>query len=151
MGELQIVLGQPSLAVAYGNKSIQLDMDYWRGYYVRGTGLCLTRECETGLVALRQAIALQPANAALQLNLCSVLVWNGLYEASLPECTAAIQMGGDEVLAQAYYLRSQAYKALGNAAPAAADLVMAKKLGFDVTQDVFQIVEPGSIPEGLLE
>jgi tetratricopeptide (TPR) repeat protein len=151
MGELQIVLQQPSLAVAYGNKAVQLDEASWRGHYVRGTGLCLSGDCEAGLTSLRRAIALQPGNAALQLNLCSVLVWNGMYEESLPECTAVIQTGDTTVLAQAYYLRSQAYMALGNTAPAAADMVMADAFNFDETRDVLQIVKPESIPRGLLE
>jgi tetratricopeptide (TPR) repeat protein len=149
MGELQIILGQPSLAVAYGNKAVQLDAASWRGHSVRGTGLCLSGDCETGLISLRRAIALQPDNAALQLNLCSVLVWNGFHKESLPECTAAIQTGDARVLAQAYYLRSRAYEALGNVEQSAADLVMAKTHDFDEARDMLQIVKPESIPPGV--
>lgn len=151
MGELQIVLQQPSLAVAYANKAIQLDAASWRGHYVRGTGLCLTGDCVPGLASLRHAIALQPGNVALQLNLCSVLVWNGLYEESLPECTAVIHTGDPAVLAQAYYLRGQAYKALGNMVSAEADLDMAKAYHFDESQDVLQIVTPESLPRGVTQ
>jgi predicted Zn-dependent protease len=151
MGELQIVLGQPSLAVAYGNRAVKLDALSWRGHYVRGTALCLSGQCESGLESLRHAVGLQPGNAALQLNLCSVLVWNSLHQESLPECTRVIQAGDETVLGQAYYLRSQAHSSLGNAEQAAADLAQAKYSGFNAKRDTLQIVKPESIPPGVVE
>jgi tetratricopeptide (TPR) repeat protein len=146
MGEVQITLGQPSLAVAYGLRAQALDASSWKGYYVAGTGFCLSGEHDECFEQLDHAVTLAPGNQGLRLNLCSSQVWAGRYKEAMRSCSAVIDSGVSELQASAYFLRGQAHQLSGDESAARQDLEQATRLGFDVGHSQLQIVDPKSVP-----
>jgi tetratricopeptide (TPR) repeat protein len=146
MGEVQLTLGQPPLAVAYGQRAQVLDASAWQGYYVAGTGFCLSGKYDACFKQLDRAVALAPDNHGLRLNLCSSQVWAGRYQEARDSCSTVINSGIGELQARAYYLRGRAYQLAGDEAAARQDLEQAAGLGFNAGQDQLQIIDPKSVP-----
>lgn len=149
MAEVQLALGQAPFAVAYGRRAVELDASVWQTNYALGTALCMAGDCPSGLDYLRQADKLEPTNLRLQLNLCSAYVWAGQHEQAFESCSAIIKTKDKDVLAQAYYLRSQANSALGKQQQATEDLRQANKHGFNKKGDVLQVIDPESVQKYL--
>ena len=149
MAELQITLGQASLAVAYARRAVEFDAAVWQANYVLGTALCMVGDCQAGLDYLRHASKLEPTNLRLQLNLCSAYVWAEQNAQAIASCSSIINSDNKAVLAQAFYLRSQANKALGHLQEAEQDMQEAKRRGFNAKRDVLQVITPESVLRAL--
>ena len=149
MAEVQMTLGQAPFAVAYARRAVELDASVWQANYALGTALCMAGDCPSGLDYLRYASKLEPANPRLQLNLCSAYVWVGQHAQAIASCSAIIDSDNKGVSAQAYYLRSQAKKALGRLREAEQDMQQAKQRGFNAKRDVLQVIAPESVPREL--
>jgi len=149
MAELQMTLGQAPFAVVYARKAVNLNASLWQAYYALGTALCMVGDCPTGIDYLHYANKLEPDNPRLQLNLCSAFAWTGQHELVIKTCSTLIDSDSKDVLAQAYYLRSQANKALGHRHEAEQDIQEAERRGFNTKRDVLQVIAPDSVPPSL--
>jgi predicted Zn-dependent protease len=149
MAEVQMTLGQAPFAAAYARKAVDLDASAWQANYALGTALCMAGDCPSGLDYLRYASKLEPANPRLQLNLCSAYAWAGQHAQVVTFCSALIDSDNKAVSAQAYYLRSQANKALGHLHEAEQDMHEAEQRGFNAKRDVLQVISPESVSPSL--
>ena len=149
MGEVQITLGQPYLAVVYGHRSQELDPSFWQGFYVAGTALCLSGKYEACFEELEQAVKREPDNLGLRLNLCSSQVWAQRYKEAEQSCSQVIDKGGQKMQAQAYFLRGRARQELGDTSRASTDLEHAARLGFNPQRDQLQIFDPAAVAEAI--
>jgi tetratricopeptide (TPR) repeat protein len=149
MGEVQITLGQPYLAVLYGHRSQELDPSCWQGFYVAGTALCLSGKYEACFEELEQAVKREPDNLGLRLNLCSSQVWAQRYKEAEQSCSQVIDKGGQKMQARAYFLRGRARQELGDTSRASTDLDKAARLGFDPQRDQLQIFDPAAVDEAV--
>ena len=132
MGEVQIDMGQIPLAVVYGQKAIELDSTNWRAHNLLGSARILNKEPITGLVSLKKAVNLAPNNVNAKLNLASGLIENTKFDEALEIINKIIARNTDtDLLATAYYLRSQIYKGKGLIIEADKDLKEAKQRGFE--------------------
>ena len=149
MAEVQMTLGQAPFAVAYARKAVEFDASAWQANYALGTALCMAGDCPSGLDYLRYASKLEPANLRLQLNLCSAYAWAGQHAQVVASCSIIIDSDNKAMSAQAYYLRSQANKALGHLHEAEQDMQQAGRHGFNAKRDVLQVISPESVPQSL--
>lgn len=134
MGELQIEIGQIPLAVVYGNKSVDVDGEYWRAHKLLGSAKMLNKEFEAGLNSLKKAVELNPKNINTQLNFISALIQNKKYDQALPLINTVIDKSEKGSLATAYYFRSQVYKSKGLINKENKDAKTAQGLGFILEQ-----------------
>ena len=129
MGEVQIEMGQIPLAVVYGEKSVEIDGEYWRAHKLLGSAKMLNKEFEDGLNSLKKAVALNPKNINAQLNLISALIQNAEYDQALTQVNTVINKNEKGTLSIAYYFRSQIYSAKGLFSEANKDAKKSQELG----------------------
>lgn len=130
MGEIQISLGNLQLAYLYAQKAMSRDGAYWQTFHLLGTTLCMQERFTEGLPHLEQAARLAPEKAVLQFNLCSTYVTAKKYDAAIKSCTALLQRRDHELYGPVYFLRAQAYQALGKPKLAKQDFDNARLLDY---------------------
>ncbi|UCH53454.1 MAG: tetratricopeptide repeat protein [Pseudomonadota bacterium] len=139
MGEVQLSLGQPSLAAAYGNKAINFNERSWRGQQLVGSALALMGQPKEGLPYLERAVELEPGNPGLRLNLASALLATKNYERVLEISGELVDSKDTTVAATARNLRGQAYLRQGLLGEAGREFALAEKLGFDPRRRLIDI------------
>ena|GEM_PF-5325196 len=130
MAELQLSLGQPPIALLYAQKALELAPDSWQAHNAAGSALNVQGKFLEGLQYLQRAVALQPDNYALLINLCSSYERNQQYAKAIDACSRVIDNGSAELRSTAYSLRARAHEARGEQQQAARDDKQAKEFGF---------------------
>jgi predicted Zn-dependent protease len=88
MGETQIAAGRGPIAIAYGNKLIDLRPDYFAGHLLLGAALMTVGKSDEGVRHMKNAEELAPENLAVKLNLCSALAESGRKTEAIEYCDA---------------------------------------------------------------
>jgi len=143
MGDVQISLGQVSLAVAYGMKAVKLAPQDWRAHQLLGSTLAMSGDTEHGVAELRQALGLSGGNARVRLNLASALVWAGRYEEAAPLLDELVEDPDKMVAGTAFHLRGKVRLSEGKVREGSADFERALDLGYKT--------ERFEIPRSVLE
>lgn len=131
MGEVQLTLGQLPLAGVYAQKAVEFDASYWRGHQLRGTTLAMLGQSTEGLPHLERAMALQPENERLKLNLATVLFEVKAYDRVLAIADALVDSKEAMVTGAAHNLRGRVYLKQGRIKDAGREFTAAEKQGVD--------------------
>jgi len=145
MGELQISLGEYPIAVAYGQKAIELDANAWRAWQLLGSSLAMIGRSREGVTALERAVELAPGNMALKVNLASALVADGQFPRALELCEAPVRSTDRALAGAAHHVRGQALARQGELQAAAREFNAAERLGFRARHSLVD-VEPTRKP-----
>lgn len=130
MSEVQLSLGQPSLALLYAQKALEYDPNNWLAHNAAGNALNVTGKFSEGLQHLQRASELQPDNYALLVNLCSSYERNQQPDKAIQSCSRVIDKGPHNLRGTAYFLRARVYRARGELEQAESDDKHAKEFGF---------------------
>jgi len=143
MGDVQISLGQISLAVAYGMKAVNLAPQDWRAHQLLGSTLAMGGDAEHGVAELRQAAELSGGNSRVRLNLASALVWASRFKEAAPLLDELVKDPDKVVAGAAYHLRGKVRLSEGKVREGSADFERALDLGYKT--------ERFEIPRSVLE
>jgi tetratricopeptide (TPR) repeat protein len=130
MSEVQITARQPNLALLYAQKALTTDADIWQSQHAMASALALVQQYEQAVPYAERAIQLAPQRPGLQLGLCRAYALADKREQAIDSCSAVIESTHSELHATAYYLRSLAYRGLGDTAQADHDQQQAQALGY---------------------
>jgi len=129
MGEIQLSLGQVSLAVAYARRAVGLDPNAWRAQQLLGSTLGMVGQAEEGLAHLERAMWLEPGNERLRLNHASALLAAGRVAEARARCEALTGSGDRQVAGLAWQLCGQVRLRGGEVEAAGEAFVNARRLG----------------------
>lgn len=130
MSEIQLSLGQPSLALLYAQKALEYAPNHWQAHSAAGNALNVAGKFAEGLQHLQRASTLQPDNYALLVNLCSSYERNQHPDKAIQSCSRVIDKGPYDLRGTAYFLRAKAHRARGELEQAESDDRHAKEFGF---------------------
>ena len=116
------------------NKTIELKPTYSEAYNNRGCVYCDLGQYEQAVQDYSKAIECRKNNHIAYNNRAWAYLELKKYEQAIDDCNKVIEEFNPkpEIKAEAYYVRSECYKALGEPTKAPADFVRAKQLGYKV-------------------
>jgi hypothetical protein len=131
MGEVQISLGNLQLATLYARKAYGQNQGVWQTNHLMGKTLSLQDEHSKSLPYLETAARLSDHKPELVYNLCRTSLDATKYELAVKHCSSLIERDDHKLHAYAYYIRSQAYKALDMDKKSQRDIKNARLLGYE--------------------
>ncbi|MGD1847078.1 MAG: tetratricopeptide repeat protein [Salibacteraceae bacterium] len=131
-GTAYFVQGNYHKAVKEFDRALELNTNDADAYFVRGAALCELQDFKKGLADLNKANTMQPDNREMALHLAVMQFEAGEYKTAILALTKIIDSSDSEAeMAEAYYYRGQAKKALKNKVGACKDWTEAAQLGDD--------------------
>ncbi|MCG6871734.1 MAG: tetratricopeptide repeat protein [Gammaproteobacteria bacterium] len=134
MGEIQISLGQVSLAVLYGRRAVALDANNWRAQQLLGSTLAMLGEAEAGLAHLARAVRLEPGNERLRLNYAGALLAAGRLNGARERCQSLTKSDDRQLAGLAWNLCGQVRLASSDKQGAREAFATARRLGVRATE-----------------